>query len=209
MVVKYYFCIFVLQIYKINIMISDVKVNFVVQGLGFPIGKIYKLHVWLPSEIKNPGNWVDENADKIKKELRDTCHVHSIQHTSIVWTNSRNTKECCGDIILDSEKDATPSKREKSKSKKVEVKPVKDIRKIDIPNIDKDDLNKLQNKITTELFKRENELSDDVYDFWFVNQDLVSIDEAKTMCKEHGAKDLFLPRKMEVRKKVEEKIQTI
>jgi len=187
---------------------SEVKISFIVHGLGFPLGKVYRLHVWLPPQTQRPGSWVDDNADIIKQELRDVCHVHSIQHISVMWAPTRTNKEGYGDIILDSEKDASPA-NDKSKAKKAEEKLVKDIRKIDLPNIDKDDLNKLKGEIDIELFKKEHKLSDDVYNFWFVNQDLVSIDEAKDMCKEHGANDLFLPRKMEIRKKVEEKIQTV
>ena len=181
----------------------DAKVTFTVKGLGFPFGKIYKMHVWLPNGTTRPGAWVDDNADKIKDYMDDLCIVHSIELNYVTWANTRTEDSEYEDIILESEKDATPSSK---KSKKVETKPVTDIKKIDLPNIDKDDLNKLTEKIDIELFKRENELSDDVYNFWFVNQDLVSVDEAKEICKEHGADDLFLLRKMEIRKKVEEKV---
>ena len=97
---------------------SDVKISFVVKGLGFPIGKIYKMHVWLPDGTKNPGKWVDENADRIKEEIKDICQVHSIQHYSTMWTNTRNDKEGFGDIILDSTVDATLSKILKRKRRK-------------------------------------------------------------------------------------------
>lgn len=184
----------------------NAKVTFTVKGLGFPFGKIYKMHVWLPNETKRPGAWIDENADKIKDEMKDMCIVHSIELNYVSWSNTNPKNVDFGDLVLESEKDATPSS--KKKSKKVETKPVTDIKKIDLPNIDKDDLNKLKEKIDVELFKRENELSDDVYNFWFVNQDLVSVDEVKEICKEHGADDLFLLRKMEIRKLVEKKVPT-
>ena len=186
-------------------MTSEVKINFVVHGLGFPVGKVYKLHVWLPGDTKNAGKWVDKNADQIKKELRDTCHVHSIQHTSVMWTNIRTNQENYGDIILDSTKDASPS-NDKSKSKSIEVKPVKDIRKIDLPNIDDADLNKLRGKINIELFKRQHKLSDAEYDFYMENTDLVGdISNLKKICDEYGTDDKFILRKREVRKKIQEK----
>lgn len=208
MVISNIFLIFVLQIINKKIMPSDIKVSFEVKGLGFPIGKIYKLHVWLPDGTKNPGKWVDDHADKIKEELKSVCHVHSVQHKSTMWTNVRTDEEDYGDIILDSAVDATLADKSKKKKKKKEPKPVTDIRKIDLPNIDKEDLVKLKNEIETEFFKRDNELSDALYDFYMANVDLVSVDQAKEICKEHGTDDLFLLRKREIRKIVEEKIQT-
>jgi len=185
---------------------SEVRINFIVKGLGFPVGKIYNLHVWLPAGTENPVKWVTDNADKIKSELRDTCHVYSIQHQSTVWTNSRTVSDKHGEIIIDSTVDATIS-GDKEKKKK-ESKPVTDIRKIDLPNISKDDLNKLKTKIDIEIFKKENVLSDDVYDFFMANIDLVTVDEAKKVCEEYGTDDIFILRKKEIRKKVKEKIST-
>ena len=188
---------------------SEVKINFTVHGLGFPTGKILKLHVWLPDGIKSPTQWVDNNADIIRKELRDICHVHSIQHNCVMWTNSKKNTEEYGNIILDSEKNASPSNDTKTKAKTVEVKPLTDIRKIDLPNIDIKDLNKLKSKIDIEIFKRDNDLSDDVYDFYYVNEDLVTVDQAKNICKKHGSSDLFFLRKREIRKHIKKKTPII
>ena len=178
----------------------DTKINFNVKALGFPRGKIYKMYIWVEGNCDNAGKYIDDRVDEIKEQIKDVCHVHSIELSYTTYTNYKHEDEKYGDIVLDKEIEISTKDEKK---KKVETKPVTDIKKIDLPNIDKDDLNTLKEKIDIELFKREHKLSDDVYNFYYVNMDLVSVDEAKEICKEHGAKDLFFLRKREVRKKVE------
>ena len=182
----------------------DTKIVFKVKALGFPKGKIYQMYVWLSGNIDKAGEYLDNHADEIKESLKDTMYVHSIEHSYTTFTNTKSGDEKYGDIILDKE---LKMNSKKTKTKK-EVKPTTDISKIDLPNIDTDNLKKLRIRVVNELFKREHDLSDDVFSFFLKNQDKLSVEEAKTICEEHGSVDLFLLEKREVRKKVEEKIYT-
>lgn len=183
-------------------MAIDTRISFNVRGLGYPSGKIYKMCVWFNDKIDNPGKWVDEHVDEIKNQLKDVCYVHSIEHDFITYTNTRKKEEKYGDIILLNEKDAVTLTEKKDKKEKL----VTDIRKIDLPNIDKKDLNTLRDEIEIELFKRDNELSDEVYNFFKANEDLVTVEVAKETTDKHGTEDLYFLRKKQVRKLVEEKI---
>jgi len=186
----------------------DTKVYFNVKGLGFPTGKIYKMYIWIEGHINNAGKYLDDNADLIRDQLKDVCHVHSIEHAYTTYTNSAHPEANYGEIVLEKEVSVTIAGKTKIKKNKV-VKPVTDISKVDLPNIDKDDLTKLKQRIINELFKREHGLSDDVFNFYVINKDEISVEEAKQICEEHGGSvDMFLLKKRKLRKKVEEKIST-
>lgn len=195
-----FFIIFVLNKY----IIMDARINFNVKGLGFPTGKIYKMYIWV-EDINEPGKYIDSHADEIKEQLKDICVVHSIEHTYTSYINSVSSKRKYGDIVLDKTIDIPTTKIEKN-TNKVKIKYVTDIKKLDFPNIPKDDLKTLKDEVDTELFKREHDLSDDVYNFYIANMDLVDIEECKKICDKHGTSDLYILRKKEVRKKIEEKV---
>ena len=187
----------------------DTKINFSVKGLGFPTGKIYKMHIWLEGYINMAGKYLDNNADHIRDQLKDVCHVHSIELGYITHANTAHPGEDYGDIILEKEVGVTVAdKKYKKNKKKKEPKPVTDIDKIDLPNIDDEDLKKLKNRIINEQFKRKHKLSDDVFYFYVTNKDEITVEEAKQICEEHGSVDMFLLKKRKLRKKVEEKIST-
>ena len=183
----------------------DTKIVFKVKALGFPTGVIYQMYVWLNGNINNAGKYIDNHVDEIKESLKDTMYVHSIEHNYTTYTNTKPENEHYGDIILDKEIKISTEKKLKTKK---EIKPVKDIAKIDLPNIDEKDLITLKQRIVNELFKREHKLSDDVFNFYLVNKDEITPEEAKKICEEHGSVDMFLLKKREIRKKVKEKIKT-
>lgn len=183
----------------------DTKIGFTVKGLGFPVGRIHKMYVWFEGQYPNPAKYIDDNVDKIKKELRDICHIHSIEYTHTTYSNTRTELEEYGSIILESVSDVSTTDKKKNKKKKT-VKLVTDIRKLDLPNIPREDLSTLKDKVEIEFFKRDNELSDDVYDFFVANEDLVTIDEVKKIAESGSINDKFLLRKKEIRKQVELKI---
>jgi hypothetical protein len=189
-------------------MFMDTKINFIVKASGFPTGKIYKMYIWLNGHVENAGKYIDNNADIIKEALKDVCVVHSIEFSYITYTNIEHKKEKYGDIIL--EKEIEIKTKEKTKKSKIDNVPKKvtDISKVDLPNIDDADLRTLRGRIGMELFKRDHKLSDEVYNFYMMNSEKITVEEAKKMCEEHnGSVDLFLLKKREVRKKVEEKIK--
>lgn len=186
----------------------DTKVNFTVKALGFPTGKIYKMYIWMEGYVENAGKHIDNNVDDIKEQLKNTCVVHAIEFTHSTYTNMVHDGEDYGDIILEKEVSISKNagKKKKEKKKKIEIKPITDISKIDLPNIDDDDLNRLRIRTINEIFKRKHKLSDDVFSFFIKNQDKITVEEAKQICEEHGSVDLYLLEKRAVRKKVEEKI---
>ena len=187
-----------------TIMDMDTKLVFKVKALGFPTGEIYQMYVWVKGNLANAGKYIDDHADEIKESLKETMYIHSIEHYYTTYSNNKPEPEEFGDIILDKE---IKIGSKKSKKKK-EVKPVTDINKVDLPNIDNKDLGRLKQRIVNELFKREHDLSGDVFSFFVANQDQISVEEAKRLCEEHGSVDMFLLKKREVRKKVEEKISS-
>lgn len=180
----------------------DTKAHLIVKTKDFPVGKIHNLHIWFS------GNWkrkdinekVNEKLDDIKSHMEKIGSVHSIEVTSVSYTNMSHPDEKYGDLILTKSSDASP---EKVVQKVVEKF---NIRKIDLPNTPKEDLVELMDKIEIEFFKREHHLSDDVYNFFKENEDLVTLDEAKKYCEKHGADDVYVFRKMKVRELVNEKI---
>jgi len=188
--------------------LMDTKIYFNVKALGFPVGKIYKMYIWLEGNVSNSRKYIDDEVDNIKDQLKDVCVVHSIEHLYTTYTNTAHKDEEYGVVNVDSESNASTGTKTKTKTKKVEPKPVTDINKIDLPNIDKDDLVRLRIRTVNELFKREHSLSDDVFNFYLKNKDEITVDEAKQLCEEHGSVDMFLLEKRKLRKMVEGKIST-
>jgi len=180
----------------------DTKIVFKVKALGFPTGKIYQMYVWVKKNLNDAGKYIEEHSDEIRDSLKETMHIHSIEHSYTTYTNNKPENENFGDIVLEKELKIGSKKIKKKK----EVKPTSDIDKVDIRNIDDKDLGRLKQRIINELFKRKHDISDDVFNFYLVNKDEVTIEEAKKICEEHGSVDMFLLKKREVRKKVEEKI---
>jgi hypothetical protein len=180
------------------------KIVFKVKTLGFPKGVIYQMYVWLDGGVENAGEYITNHADEIKESLKTTMYVHSIEHCYTTYTNNKPVNENYGDIILDKEIELG----DKKVKTKTEIKPITDITKVDLLNINTIDLTKLRGKIGEELFKRTHNLSDDVYQFYLNNMKTISVEEAKKICEEHGGVDMFLLKKREIRKKVQEKIST-
>ena len=185
----------------------DTKATLEVKIRDFPVGKIMKIHIWFEGFLKQEDiqKYIDANMDKIKEQLENESkrEVHSIEVGFVIATNCRSEEEDIGDIILEKIVDAGPGK--KTKTKKVEKK-VFDIKLFEPHNTTEEDLLEFRDIIDTELFKRKHKLSDSVYDFFIANEDLVTVDQAKEICKTHNPDDTYLLRKREVRKIIQSKL---
>lgn len=180
------------------------NICFNVTVYGFPKGKLYKMSVWTQKTVSDTSSFLKENEDNIKKSIgEDGEKIRSISFRSAIYTNTLNVNvEKFDEFIIESEfkpglnttNTTNTVKKENNKS-------------TNIKDIDTDKLIRLKGKIEVELFKRENDLSDDFYKFYLENKDLMSLEDIKKHCKEHGSEDIYYFKKRKIKENIEKKVK--
>lgn len=180
-----------------------IKFEFLIKTKSFPHGNIYRAVCWINEHMSFQAfkvNYLSEIKKAVKAEV-----IHSIDLSYLSYTNSAhdrvNEERELGKVFIRDKKEAGVKNKKTNTDSKG---PVTDVRRLDLPNISDEDLELLAVAVEDEKFKREHHMSDDAYDFYLLNQDIMSIEEAKEYCSTHSAKDMYGFRKRKIREKLTE-----
>jgi hypothetical protein len=162
----------------------------------YPIGKNLKCYVWFEGSVD-----IKEIEKRVKDSLilSETYKDYAIAEIRIVNSIMTNTKlkedENFGEIILQSISNVFEGNPKKQKENKFTFK---DIKYSDLTDKELDDID---NKLTTEIFKRQHKLSDSEYKFYMENKDEVGLNDVKEIYEKCGG-DIFKLRKSRIRENI-------
>ena len=170
----------------------DTRVNITLRKTNSTNIVTYTLHTWLQSKVS------EENARRLVNGVNMKNHIKKFLGTSdysidnVVYVNNKPDSHEYYGIFIDSV-EHTPL------SKKSEI--------IDNKNFDDltdEELLNLKDRIDEVLFKREHGLTDEEYSFYLENEDIVKLEDVKTLYLIYKV-DKFKIRKLRIKKILTEK----
>lgn len=176
------------------------RVNLIMEIKGYPRGRICKLHFWLDGFVPKSDiqKYIDEKIE-FENSFIDENDISRCYVDRIHYTNDKSPKEYFGLVIVDSNLSVVSSAPKVDNNQNNNTKPKE--KPLDIKKIESKDLITLRGKIEIELFKREYSLTEEEYEFYYVNRDIIEISDIKESFKLHKG-DAFKMKKINIRKKL-------
>ena len=174
----------------------NTKFILLIKIKDYPIGKNLKCYVWFEG-VKKDEEVINhiKNSLTLSEAYKDYI-IADMQIVGTLTTNSMQPKEKFGElnlISINNVYEGNPKKQKKEK--KFDFKDIK------YSELNLKDLESIDRKVNTEIFKRQNNLNDDEYKFYMENMKEINLADIKDIYQKCGG-DIYKLRKDKIRKNI-------
>lgn len=181
---------------NVNMPLFNTKCYLLIQIKDYPIGKNIRCYTWFEGVMKEK-----EILEFIKNSLTlsetyNKYTIHDIKVVSILMTNSMESSEKFGELVLLSINNVFEGNSKKPKKEK-ELS-LKDIKYSELTD---KEIEEIDRKLNIEIFKRRNKLNDKEFNFYMENKNEVALDNVKEIYEKCGG-DIYKLRKDKIRENI-------